>query len=379
MSSFSWSHSLPALHSQVLRGDIMDMNDAVTDISKLQSNLNNKLDKNQEAILALNELISQLKNELKTKIDECNARDKTIQKKDDEITGLNRKIAVDESSWRSASKEQQEELMKLQSDLNNLRQTFSNKEEILNSKKTELEKTVEIQKKEIGMLSNRLGAMLQRLQKTEDVNRKVLLKSIEASKKFDALSQELANKTAELQRKDIQFKQQISLLESETVKQKKQIIGENTKRLIVLMAQIEGLKKKIEKKDSLLDHKSQRQKEIFSEMVNKFRELGVAPKEAKTSEKTFKAPELTAVPSFRVETAPSTPEPMADIFSDITKEIEEEEETLNVTVEADPSFLEPMVERALEQGDSEEEIVASLVCSGYQEPDIRSAIRRNRN
>lgn len=379
MSSFSWSHSLPALHSQVLRGDIMDMNDAVTDISKLQSNLNNKLDKNQEAILALNELISQLKNELKTKIDECNARDKTIQKKDDEITGLNRKIAVDESSWRSASKEQQEELMKLQSDLNNLRQTFSNKEEILNSKKTELEKTVEIQKKEIGMLSNRLGAMLQRLQKTEDVNRKVLLKSIDASKKFDALSQELANKTAELQRKDIQFKQQISLLESETVKQKKQIIGENTKRLIVLMAQIEGLKKKIEKKDSLLDHKSQRQKEIFSEMVNKFRELGVAPKEAKTSEKTFKAPELTAVPSFRVETAPSTPEPMADIFSDITKEIEEEEETLNVTVEADPSFLEPMVERALEQGDSEEEIVASLVCSGYQEPDIRSAIRRNRN
>ncbi|MFQ5474238.1 MAG: hypothetical protein ACE5DM_00210 [Candidatus Nanoarchaeia archaeon] len=357
----------------------MDMNDAVTDISKLQSNLNNKLDKNQEAILALNELISQLKNELKTKIDECNARDKTIQKKDDEITGLNRKIAVDESSWRSASKEQQEELMKLQSDLNNLRQTFSNKEEILNSKKTELEKTVEIQKKEIGMLSNRLGAMLQRLQKTEDVNRKVLLKSIDASKKFDALSQELANKTAELQRKDIQFKQQISLLESETVKQKKQIIGENTKRLIVLMAQIEGLKKKIEKKDSLLDHKSQRQKEIFSEMVNKFRELGVAPKEAKTSEKTFKAPELTAVPSFRVETAPSTPEPMADIFSDITKEIEEEEETLNVTVEADPSFLEPMVERALEQGDSEEEIVASLVCSGYQEPDIRSAIRRNRN
>jgi len=261
-------------------------------------------------------------------------------------------------------------------------------------KEVSLNSRIAQQEKQINMLHTQVGALGNKLEKTEDVNKRVLIKTLDASKKYEDISNQLVQTKKSLIEKESTYGRNMETVKREYSDKTKQLITDNTKRVVAMMAQIEGLKKEVMKRDSLLDEKEKKEQEILVDFVKKFKDItsarsklqlvsdaekthGTHPAEGTVTEGTAPAQPVTPPKSFGTETVEAQPIPFNDVFKGITTEMEEEEEVR--PFKPDLSVLEPMVERAVEQGESDDAILDSLVCSGYDREDVRKVLVKLKN
>ncbi|MFC1755447.1 hypothetical protein ACFL96_19000 [Thermoproteota archaeon] len=356
------------------------------ELQRFESQISAKLDDRQELVLLYNELITKLKSEIDSKIQEIQSLKTTITAKDGHVLSINKQIdtlqAKHKSDIAAISNNKRQALSDLENSrhtIENLKNDFGNKETDWTDKKKELDERIILHKKEIGLLNNRIGVLSKKLLETEESNRQVLLKTIEANKKYQNLSTELAQTKQILTAKDIQYKQTIENLKKEYSGKTKQMITDNTKRVVTLMAQTEGLRKALKRKDNVLDEKEKKERELLTEFVSKFKDISAMKPDAVarlSAVASGNADKLPHEKMFKTETIEPEPEPFADIFKEIgVAEIENEE----IEVEMPPpemNLLEPMIECALEQGDTEDNIVDSLVSSGYERVDVLAAMKK---
>ncbi|MBU0461441.1 MAG: hypothetical protein KJ574_02535 [Nanoarchaeota archaeon] len=341
------------------------------EMDSFNAEMTNKLDKTQEVVMVLNEVISKLKQELNTKIEETKnlkttiaEKERLIEKQKNDQIALSKlkeefstkvietkhlKIATAERDRQvlDLKKEAEKLIAKQKSDqalflgqmsksdaeLDNARQAiaefkrgFATQEAAWTQEKTQLHEMITAQRREITLLTTKLGALGNKLSMTEDANKQVLLKSLEANKKYQDLSTKLNQTQNELEEKSVLYSKTVEGMRKEYADKAKQLIGDNTRRIVALMAQVESLRNELKKKDILLSEKQVKEQALVNDFVSKFKGIADNPE---MSSAPLTIPSLPAIsPSQSAsheDIAIPEPEPFIDVFKDITAEMEEEE------------------------------------------------------
>ena len=345
--------------------------------------MTNKLDQTEEAVILFNDVISKLRQEIDTKIKEMEDLHSIIEDKDKQVADLKEEVFSLNAKHKTTQDALYAEAMRYKSQLDDSNQSIAElkamiktKEDNWEAKQKTADELVSLQKKEIGMLTNRINVLKSKLDDAETANKRVLLKSLEASKKYDQLAKDLADTKKILEIKEKAYKEATEKVKSDFAGKAKQLIADNTKRVVAMMAQIEGLKNELKKRDIVINEKEIREQEILDDFVKRFKEvtsdktkLAAAAKAENAVASSPGIPDFSRIPTITTHTIAAEPEPFKDLFDGLAVEMEEEEIEQQMAA-PDMSLLQPMVERALEQGDAPEDVIDSLVSSGYPREEV---------
>jgi Rps23 Pro-64 3,4-dihydroxylase Tpa1-like proline 4-hydroxylase len=173
------------------------------------------------------------------------------------------------------------------------------------------------------------------------------------------------------------FKQAYEQLKQEQEDTVKRLVNESLRRNVALATEVKHLRVKLDEQDRMLDIKSQKERELTQDIVDRMKDII-----ALRGEKEPK----------RARVVEENPEELGGFIVEASKEaaVEEEEELLTDNLKTligtdkyqDTSSISPvedlcpMIESALDHGDTPELIVKSLRSCGYSRKDIDLAFSK---
>jgi DNA repair exonuclease SbcCD ATPase subunit len=225
-----------------------------------------------------------------------------------------------------------------------------------------LSQEVDSYKKQLFSLNNRIGAIESRIHSTDEQNQKLLYELMrykELQKHFDA---QLSEKGRIIE----SMKAEQSLALDSVLKDEEEkrvlLMKSHSKKITLLSAALDSLKTKLEQQNRIIDDNTARETAIIAEFSRKMSDL-LANKPSFSAE----------IPKFDdADAAVSAQDPLPRFSAPKQPEFD-------FGRDSGPSKVDeivPMVELAMDHGDSVERIRHSLESSGYSRKDIEEALSK---
>jgi chromosome segregation ATPase len=241
----------------------------------------------------------------------------------------------------------------------------------LEQKNSEMEKDVESYKKKLFEFSNKIGAIENRVHSTDEQNQKILYELMKAKERLKEAEQEIAEKDALIKAKEDEFSDKMAAAEKHFNENKRLIMEKHSKKAAVLHATIDSLKTKLAQQNHMLGVDLAKESAVLKEMVSK---IGSLLSERDSLSGKFKEIYATA------EGLGKEQKEGADIDEIKVPEFSPGPDTATAAMEVDADAVVsrvdeiiPMVDLAIDHGDDEDSIRASLKGSGYSDKDIDAA------
>lgn len=282
-------------------------------------------------------------------------------------------------------------ITRLGQDIEKMRKDFSVKNNVLlemqNKNRQSLQRMQEMNALMIKTRTSN-GVARQSLLETEEKNKKMMADYLKMQTAVKSLKESLEKKDVELRRKEAELTDAFDSFKKDSEIRSKAMIGRNTREIVGLRAHIDRLNRHITQLKSIIEAKERKEQDVVAVLNERFRDL------LETKGR------MEAVPALRTEVkteAPKAPR-LKDLGVGSPYETENAEPAKRVPgpaaseVSFEPGFtpgiaqdeqayfqyhiddITPMIELGLEHGDTEEQIVKSLVSSGYKQADVEKAL-----
>jgi predicted nuclease with TOPRIM domain len=270
-------------------------------------------------------------------------------------------------------------------------------------KNAHLEGDIESYKKKVFELDNKVKAVEQRVFSTNDQNQKLLYELMKNKEHLKQLEAQHAQKQAIMDAQSTDYDRQLEDIRREEEAKRLIVMKTHSKKISVLKASLDLLRSKLEKQNRLVGEKIEKEAEIISEFNSKMQDLvassgdyAVDMGSMDSAIKGLDAPEPTEETSqepasqISAETQPETVQELSQEPVQESEEKKEEEmpefDVASVAKQDEPpspgdsiskmAEILPMIELALDHGDSKDTVVHSLKSSGYSEKDIEEAFSK---
>lgn len=240
-------------------------------------------------------------------------------------------------------------------------------------------------KKELVALEVRCDVSEKKIRSLKDSAKKSMYETMKLKEKEAVSDKMIRDTTSKLEVKERQYLETTAKMKADIEEKMKSMLDSNTRRTARYLAQIRKLQEALEAQRKLLDMKKEKEKELIRNFTDNFRKL------VDTGDVDIPVVETPAPPKRTVgaEMIPEAPKAFVPPMSTVAPPTEsgfiteDEEEVLDFnkikTIVINPATTEeimPMIEMALEHGDTEPIIVQSLISSGYDRNNIREAFSR---
>lgn len=235
------------------------------------------------------------------------------------------------------------------------------------------------------------GAARQSLLETEEKNKKMMADYLKMQAAVKSLKESLEKKDVELRRKEAELTSAFDSFKKDSEIRSKAMIGRNTREIVGLRAHINRLNRYVAQLKSVIEAKERKEQDVVAVLNERFRDLletkgrmeAVPALRAEMKTEAPKAPRLkdlgigSPYETENAEPATRMPEPKERNVSEASFEpgftpgiVHGEESYFPHHIDD----ISPMIELGLEHGDTEEQIVESLVNSGYKRSDVEKAL-----
>lgn len=264
-----------------------------------------------------------------------------------------------------------ERLVEKESTANILKDKLKEKTDLLTAvddKNRQMEQEVDSAKKKMFAMENKLGAVEKRIYAGDERNQQILYSLMQSKARIKEFEEALAKRDQLLEEKEAEFNDVLEQTRVEGVEKRKLIMEAHAKKVAVLNAQIASLSSALEQQKSIVKSRVSKEKALIRDFNDRMREIlsdrsvafvpEVSPDDAEMN-KTSLIDEAYTEDNAQVNSADGIVSPSKEDHDVMSSRIDE---------------ILPMVEVALQHGDSAEKITNSLLSSGYSEKEVHTAL-----
>ncbi len=358
--------------------EIVESNQELTGlISRLTSELTrseNELEEKKKFMTSYEENLKRVQMELAEKEDLI----KTLGERLEEQAKENDAKSVETAEVETLVEKKQKEIAELQrhikirQDENNLlKQKLADKilqVQNLDKHAQELEKQVEDTRKDSFILKNKVAGLESGIYATNDKNQKIMYELIKARERVKQLEEDLDTETTLWGKKTEEYERDMERIRKEEEEKKIRIMKLHTRKIATLNAQLASLRAHVEKQTKAMTTKTEKETDLIRDFTDRLKDL------AQTSAEIPKISTLFAdAPKIELEIGGEEEEELElnnpDFYDKVTSKPVEFESYEGSRV----NEIMPMIEIAIQHGDSEEGIRKTLANSGYKQADIEQA------
>ncbi len=259
----------------------------------------------------------------------------------------------------------------------------------LDQKNSKLEQDVDVFRKQVFALENKVAAVEKRVHSTNDQNQKLLYELMQYKEKAKSNDSLLDGRDRLIASKDAEHARSIAELRASEENKRIIIMKDHTKKLAIMNATISTLKARLEKQQELIDLKSQKERNLMVEFSRGMKEL--MSQKVDTNLDLSKIEAIKNLPGLddsvinKMEDSSSAdmlhippPEEDDDSHSATYSGLSGSGAKIKSTYPTEPRTEEiiPIIEIAMDHGDDADTIRHSLHSSGYSQKDVQEAFER---
>jgi len=249
----------------------------------------------------------------------------------------------------------------------------------VDEKNRQLEQEVDSYRKQVFALENKAASLEKSVFSTNEQNQKLMYELMRMKEQLKGAEVQLAEKDNIIVSQDQDSAGELEKLRREEEEKRVLIMRNHTKKVAILNATINTLKAKLEKQEELIDAKSKKETMLMAEFARGMKDL--------MASRIDTSIDMSAIERMKEEPLPG--EGMSSLVPDAEQPAEEGNSTEGMMQiappdEDKPAFdgpsrhdeIIPMVELALDHGDSIDTIKHSLHSSGYTEKEVEEALSK---
>ncbi len=228
-----------------------------------------------------------------------------------------------------------------------------------------LEQEVLSHQKNTLALSNRLGAVEKRVFSTDEQNQKLLYELMVQKERLKEAETQLEKADKLVESQNSEYSRTLDALKQEEEEKKSMILQKYVTKITAMNASMSVMKSQLEKHKALLEEKARKERELVVDFSEKMKSLLLSK-------------DVVPDVSLSLPDVKEPEEPMFEFkFDDDNGEKAKKGEAI---AGPDPipkiDEITPMIDLALDHGDSPDTIVHSLRSSGYSKKDIDAAFEK---
>ena len=261
---------------------------------------------------------------------------------------------IDEDSGLKKQLAEKEALLKVTKDRLSEKTTLLKE---LDEKNRRMEQELDSSKRQLFAFNNKMGAIEGRVFSTGEQNQKLLAELMRMKERSSSVESALAEKDRLLEANSHEFSQRLELLRKEEDEKRLMLMQNHSKKVAAMNAAISLLKAKLEQQSKVVEQRSAKEQAMISEFNARMRELLLTkPEDLSQLDLNFQSPEPEPEPAYNIE--------------------EPKIEDSGVVFPSKLDEIMPVIEMALDHGDSLDQVRHSLLSSGYSKRDIEEAISK---
>ncbi|MFC1741940.1 hypothetical protein ACFL3V_05370 [Nanoarchaeota archaeon] len=228
-------------------------------------------------------------------------------------------------------------------------------------------------KKQIFSLQNKIGAVEKRVFSTDEQNQKVLYEFMKNKERLQQIETDLAERDRIIAKMKEAHSRNIEAFQRDSAEKKMLLMKNHSKKITVMTAALDMLKTRIEQQNRLIKNKSVKESRLIKEFNSQMQDIITAKNDLSI--------DTSVIPSDTDEMTEEAAERPSEALSQITESLVTEpapEASASAEVISEPESrsaeIVPIIELALDHGDTLDSIKHSLLSSGYSENDIDEAV-----
>jgi hypothetical protein len=354
-----------------------------SDMLKLQHELSSKIASSEQLIAGFCVALESLKDELASK------------------QSVERFVPSDFATLESALHEKQDLIKTLVEDIASLRGVVETKDSHLLELKEKLAEKVKIatenearavdlkdelleSKKELLRLKNEISIFDSKFIEGDSENKRLLAELMRTKDDLTHTQAALEDLRKLVSEERESFKSVLSKMKADHEETVKRLVNESLKRNVALATEVKHLRVRLDEQSKMLDMKARKERELTQDIVERMKDIISLRDDEETVAVKPVPPEVMkaeeeAIGAFVVEASrEAAEEEEEELLGDRLRTLigeDKYEDSFHISAVDD---LKPMIETALDHGDSPEAVFRSLRSCGYSRKDIETAFSKIR-